>query len=66
MPSQTISITDDGAIRIELVDESEDMRAVEFVPTTNGKMDITVETPDGTRKTGTIEPGAGNDTGVGQ
>lgn len=59
-------LTEGGGIYLEVTDENGDTRRVEFEPTTNGRMNINVETPDGVRKAGEVEPGSAVDRGLGR
>lgn len=65
MPRTSVGITDSGGVYLETEDENGDVRRVELTPTTNGMVEIAVETPDGTRKVGEVEPGTAGDKGIG-
>lgn len=58
-------VTDGGGLFFEVVDDNEDRHRIELEPTNGGKMRIAVETPDGERKSGVVEPGAATDRGLG-
>lgn len=65
MPSQEISITDGGGIKITVTDDSGVERWVVLEPNDDGTIDIHGRGPDGESGRGTIAPERGN-TSLGQ